>query len=222
MTTSVVLGATAPQNKINMQIAPATVTGPGARHQEMTLMQHESIPAGLCQCGCGEATSLAPIDRPRLGHVKGEPLRYISTHTARMRIEYVERDLGYKTPCWIFKGRDDRLHTYGAVERKGTKGGHRLMYERHRGPIPAGRFLDHLCRIPACVNPWHLDPVTSAENLRRGKNAKLDWSRVISIRIMKATTSVSQTAMAEMFGVSVATISEIVNYRIWQLEKSFG
>lgn len=45
---------------------------------------------------------------------------------------------------------------------------HRWSYEHHIGPIPAGLQLDHLCRNRGCVNPWHLEPVTQQENLRRG------------------------------------------------------
>ena len=29
--------------------------------------------------------------------------------------------------------------------------------------------LDHLCRVIACWNPWHLEEVTHAENVRRGR-----------------------------------------------------
>lgn len=45
---------------------------------------------------------------------------------------------------------------------------HRWAYERDRGPIPDGLELDHLCRNPICVNPAHLEPVTSRENNLRG------------------------------------------------------
>lgn len=44
---------------------------------------------------------------------------------------------------------------------------HRYAYERARGPIPAGLQIDHLCRNKACVNPAHLELVTTQENTRR-------------------------------------------------------
>ena len=36
------------------------------------------IPLGLCQCGCGEKTKIATRTRTQWGHVKGEPLKFIS------------------------------------------------------------------------------------------------------------------------------------------------
>lgn len=45
---------------------------------------------------------------------------------------------------------------------------HRLSYEIHVGAIPEGLDLDHLCRNRACGNPGHLEPVSRAENIRRG------------------------------------------------------
>lgn len=45
---------------------------------------------------------------------------------------------------------------------------HRASYEMCVGPIPTGQQLDHLCRNRRCVNPIHLEPVTSRENVLRG------------------------------------------------------
>lgn len=66
--------------------------------------------------------------------------------------------------CWLWTG-----HINGSGY--GTMGGrsvHRLVYIELVGPIPDGLQLDHLCRIRNCVNPAHLEPVTAAENVRRG------------------------------------------------------
>lgn len=64
---------------------------------------------------------------------------------------------------------------YGAISipNSGQRmiGAHRYAYELMRGAIPEGLHIDHLCRNPGCVNPAHLEPVTSAENIRRSRIA---------------------------------------------------
>ncbi len=72
------------------------------------------------------------------------------------------------TGCWLYLG--TKLFNYYTVFRKGKKliRSHRWFYETFKGPIPDGLCLDHLCRVRECVNPAHLEPVTIAENKRRG------------------------------------------------------
>jgi hypothetical protein len=68
------------------------------------------------------------------------------------------------TGCWIWQ-RAVSSTGYGILAGQLA---HRAVYERHRGPVPAGLELDHRCRNRACVNPDHLEPVTHRENQRRG------------------------------------------------------
>lgn len=70
--------------------------------------------------------------------------------------------------CWLWAGNLTKLG-YGHLNLDGkTKLAHRASYELLCGPIPEGLTLDHLCRVRHCVNPDHLEPVTSAENVLRG------------------------------------------------------
>ena len=45
---------------------------------------------------------------------------------------------------------------------------HRVAYGYLVGDIADGLTLDHLCRNRRCINPAHLEPVSAAENTRRG------------------------------------------------------
>jgi hypothetical protein len=75
--------------------------------------------------------------------------------------------------CWLWTGKDNG-HDYGVfVMGRRSLGqrrefyAHRFAYELLHGPIPAGLQVDHLCRVRRCVNPAHMELVTSAENTRR-------------------------------------------------------
>jgi hypothetical protein len=80
------------------------------------------------------------------------------------------------TTCWIYTGALDKDgygtigsgRQYGDGQYKNLRV-HRLMFEIYRGPIPANLVPDHLCRRPNCVCPWHLELVTTRENLMRGE-----------------------------------------------------
>ncbi|MCC6573302.1 MAG: HNH endonuclease [Planctomycetes bacterium] len=86
------------------------------------------------------------------------------------------RDLGWylgqtvrdpETDCWQWQGALTK--GYGRIRVGGKRLlSHRVIYELMIGPIPEGMELDHLCRLPSCQNPKHLEPVTHKENVRRG------------------------------------------------------
>ena len=70
--------------------------------------------------------------------------------------------------CWLWTAAV-QSKGYGSFAVGGvTYQAHRLAYEDRHGPIPDGLQIDHLCRVRQCVNPDHMEPVTSVENTRRG------------------------------------------------------
>ncbi len=72
--------------------------------------------------------------------------------------------------CWLWTGARNR-GGYGVISRGRRDGAvivHRAVWELLVGPIPEGADLDHLCRVRACCNPDHLEPVTRAVNVARG------------------------------------------------------
>lgn len=75
-------------------------------------------------------------------------------------------------PCWIWTGTLDYKGYGRAMYRnQPIRFTHRIVWEMLVGPVPEGLELDHLCRVRACCNPDHLEPVTHAENMRRGITA---------------------------------------------------
>lgn len=82
--------------------------------------------------------------------------------------------------CWEWTGaRND--DGYGRFFLSGNKHAHRVAYELAVGPIAPGLVIDHLCRNRCCVNPEHMEPVTRAENNRRGdRYAMGSWERSVT------------------------------------------
>jgi hypothetical protein len=79
-------------------------------------------------------------------------------------------------PCWIWPGKIG-ASGYGV---RNDRYAHRLVWESAHGPVPEGLELDHLCRNRACVNPDHLEPVTHAENCRRGAAGDVNRARMLA------------------------------------------
>jgi hypothetical protein len=159
---------------------------------------------GFCECGCGGETAK----------------RFLPHHHQRTtRAGYVEEDRGFDTPCWIWQTAA-REAGY-AITTRGRW--HRLMYEEHRGQIPDGLVLDHLCRVKSCVNPDHLEPVTQITNCRRGRQAKLTEDDVREIRGILRDARQGRRKMpngtlpplAERYGVSLEAIKDISVGRSW-------
>lgn len=70
-------------------------------------------------------------------------------------------------PCWIWLA--GKIKGYGHFRVGKTHiMAHRFSYQLKYGSIPEGLQSDHLCRVKSCVNPDHLEVVTSRENTLRG------------------------------------------------------
>lgn len=114
--------------------------------------------------------------------------------------------------CWLWTGRMNR-HGYGQITahypKDKTYRAHRLAYELYKGPIPEGLHIDHLCCNASCVNPDHLEAVTSEENARRAamrRKFKTPWQELY-IELYRETHNKN------------ATKAECVAYALAQLEK---
>ena len=167
---------------------------------------------GLCHCGCGHPTNRATQTSRKRRIQKGEFSRYIRGHHGRKQPRYVVASTGFQTPCWIWQ-LSKTLDGYGQVTvDAGEKAlAHRRYYEAQKASIPAGKELDHLCRVRACVNPDHLEPVTHAENTRRGGNAKLSPAAAREIRESTET----QRVLARRHGITQPQVSKIKRGLSW-------
>ena len=150
-----------------------------------------------CECGCG-----ADVNN-----------RFVSGHNGRKSpVEYIETDDG----CWEWQ-RAINSGGYGQKWHGGrVRTAHRLYYEMYVGPIPEGKSLDHLCRNRKCVNPDHLEPVTNAENCRRGARATLSRATRDFIRNQRGKTT--QTKLAAQLGISQTAVSQIQRGARWANE----
>jgi hypothetical protein len=116
-----------------------------------------------CEAWGGDATvglwgGRTPAERKEKG-VSKKPFR-IEGQEERFWAKVAKAD-----GCWLWTGAKD---TSGYGNFQGI-GAHRIAYQLTVGPIPEGLTIDHLCRVRACVNPVHMEPVTRKENTWRGE-----------------------------------------------------
>lgn len=116
--------------------------------------------------------------------------------------------------CWMWAlARNPQGYgLVGGVRWKGQhRFAHRLFYEMHRGEIPEGYVIDHLCKRPGCVNPDHLEAVPQAENVHRGRLTKLTQEIADEIKVANGT----QKEVAERFGISQPHVCAIKTGARW-------
>lgn len=122
--------------------------------------------------------------------------------------------------CWLWTGTTtSKGYGYLKIGRKNMLA-HRLSYMWNTGPIPDGLFILHRCDTPACIRPDHLYVGDNSRNTRdffergpKGRRKKLTPEEVREIRRGKGT--MTQTKIAQVFGVTPQTIGRILSGKRW-------
>lgn len=141
---------------------------PSPREQVLTMKAVSS--------DCGTPLAGGPNQRSRWGgfHALGE-----GAVGKRNNERTIWKKVVVDGECWRWTGAVDRGGSgYGRVQWNGVeRRPHRVFYEMFYGPIPEGLTIDHLCRNHMCVNPTHLEAVTSRVNTLRG-----NWPAAVNSR----------------------------------------
>lgn len=80
-------------------------------------------------------------------------------------------NIDYTDSCWLWQGALDKDGYGHFTPYRKRKSSHRYSYEIMVDDIPEGLVIDHLCRVRNCVNPNHLEAVSSLTNILRGYGA---------------------------------------------------
>jgi hypothetical protein len=81
-----------------------------------------------------------------------------------------------ETGCWLWTGALNAAG-YGVGPRMHGQGhsAHRAVYEHFHGPVDHATPMHHHCRVPACVNPAHIEPCTVRAHNRIHRRPRLDY-----------------------------------------------
>ncbi len=117
--------------------------------------------------------------------------------------------------CWTWIGNVSKRTGYGKKQWYGKSIlAHRWVWQMFFGKIPDGLVINHKCSNKICVNPQHLEVVTTAENCRHGKGTKLTPSIVRAIREIEPQRG-DRLAIANLYGITPMTVSDLRNRRSW-------
>jgi hypothetical protein len=90
---------------------------------------------------------------------------------------------------------------------------HRFVWEYFNGPIPKGLVIDHIDSDRFNNRLENLQVLSPRDNVRKGPKVKLTQNLAEEIRSFKG--KLTGRVLAKEYGVSEATISEILNNLKW-------
>lgn len=93
----------------------------------------------------------------------GDPLVVLKDRHRVMEDLWQFVTIGAEEECWLWH---DFVQKTGYAQFMGEPA-HRIAWMITNGSIPEGLTIDHLCFVPLCMNPKHLEVVTLEENVRR-------------------------------------------------------
>lgn len=128
--------------------------------------------------------------------------------------------------CWLWTG-NRTPDGYGRFSqgKYDYEYAHRVAWRLTFGPIPNGKKICHRCDVYPCTRPDHLFAGTQLDNMRdkiakmRGacgeanRSGKLSWAQVQRMRELREHEGWKLRQLAELFKVTAAQVSNIVNYR---------
>lgn len=112
------------------------------------------------------------------GHVKqdqkGQKLRPLRKKVGRYdnAEDMFWANIGITEECWYWLG-DKNNKGYGDLKHhSGRWLAHRFSYLLHKGQIPSGLVIDHMCHTTDCANPDHLRAITQKQNMEHRTGAQ--------------------------------------------------
>lgn len=123
-----------------------------------------------------------------------------------------------KDDCHLYAGRLDP-QGYGVLSSWESTTQKSINYRVIRLvlDVPKGMVADHLCNNPPCINPEHLEVVTVAENVRRGRSSNLTHQIVEELRELYKS-GVKQHELVKMFNIRQDQVSRIINNKRWSMQ----
>jgi len=140
------------------------------------------------------------------------------------KISWTEAENG----CWNCTSHPKDRLGYCRIQIDGKKMlVHRFLYEQLFGELDPKIFVCHKCDNPSCLNPEHLFAGTDLDNIRdcfaKGRmplGSKRAFAKLkeADIKIIHALceSGISQSRIAERFGVCQSLISMINRGKIWR------